>query len=287
MIRVYLLEVGELRRQMEERTPVLSGWDKLTDWQREKISRCAVSGTKALCMGGQLLLQYGACEWSVCALLQRGVSCRQQAVLGERGRKKEAFSGLPSAESAVAENGISWHILDLSRLSESIPAPQSLSVAYEPKGKPYILHVPWHYNLSHSGDYAALAISDAPVGLDIQQMRSYRDSLVKRFFSAEETAAYESLVSGDIQGGNMPVDACASITDVQRHNDIAQQMFGDRKTLFYTLWCRKEAYGKLLGTGLTENVLKRNMLEDVGAHLYEYGELSGYRVCVCSRNREV
>lgn len=240
MIQVYLLAVGELRCQMEKivyrkENPNgsssissiaadLPGWDKLAGWQQEKILRCANPGARALCMGGQLLLQFGAYAWSVCD---------------------------PLLQSEL----ISWRIIDFSRLSGYIPAPQPLAVAYEPKGKPYIRHVPWHYNLSHSGDYVALAISDAPVGIDIQQKRPYMDSLVKRFFSEVEAAVYES---------------------------AKKQLFGDRETLFYTLWCRKEAYGKLLGTGLTEDVLKRNMLEDVGVHLYEYGELPGYCVCVCS-----
>lgn len=239
MIQVYLLEVGELRRRMEKiastggnlDTAVLPGWDKLADWQREKVSRCVQHGARALCMGGQLLLQYGAHRMSVC----------EKPAMGKEG------------------NGIRWQQLDCSQLLEGIVSSLSLRVAYASKGKPYIWHVPWHYNLSHSGDYAALAISGAPVGIDIQQKRAYKDSLVKRFFSEAEAAAYESLFS----------------TDAQEYNTV-------RETFFYTLWCRKEAYGKLLGTGLTEDVLKRNMLEDMGVHLYEYENLPGYCVCVCS-----
>ena len=233
MIQVYLLAVGELRCQIEKNTASLPGWEKLAGWQQEKISRCAAPGTRALCMGGQLLLQYGACEWA-------------------------ASFDKSDAKPAAIENGISWRVIDFSELPEDIAAPQPLTVAYEAGGKPHILHVPWHYNLSHSGDYVALAISDASVGIDIQQMRPYRDSLVKRFFSAQEAAAYQSLVSVDVQRG---------------------------RTLFYTLWCRKEAYGKLLGTGLTEEVLGHNMLGDMGVCLYEYGELPGYRICVCDRGR--
>lgn len=241
MIQVYLLAVGKLRCHMEKiasagenvDTAVLPGWDRLADWQREKISRCAAPGARALCMGGQLLLQYGANEWAACASLMQG----------------ELYEGKKFPI-------ISWRIIDFDRLPECISAPQPLEAAYEPKGKPYILHVPWHYNLSHSGDYVALAISDVPVGVDIQQMRPYRDSLVKRFFSVEEAVAYENVSSENIRW---------------------------RECFFYTLWCRKEAYGKLLGTGLTEDVLKRNMLEDVGVHLYEYGEIPGYCICVCGK----
>ncbi len=270
MIQVYLLEVGKLRRQMEKTacagesmdTTVLPGWDKLADWQREKISRCAAPGARALCMGGQLLLQYGANEWAARASLMQG----------------ELYEGKKFPI-------ISWRIIDFDRLPECIPAPQPLEAAYEPKGKPYILHVPWHYNLSHSGDYVALAISDVPVGVDIQQMRPYKDSLVKRFFSEKEAALYESLLSSDVPKESTPAGESRVSADVLRQNDAKQQVFEDGETLFYTLWCRKEAYGKLLGTGLTEDVLKRNLLEDTGVHLYEYGELPGYRICVCGEKK--
>lgn len=226
MIQVYLLEVGELRRQMEKiastgenmDTAVLPGWDKLADWQQGKVSRCAQPGARALCMGGQLLLQYGAHRMSVC----------EKPTMGKEG------------------NGIRWQQLVCSQLLEGIVSPLPLQVAYASKGKPYIRHVPWHYNLSHSGDYAALAISDALVGIDIQQMKPYRETLVKRFFSEEEQQSVMEM------------------------------------TLFYTLWCRKEAYGKLKGTGLTEDVLRRNMLEETSVQLYEYGEIPGCRICVCS-----
>lgn len=262
MIQVYLLEVGDIRCRMEETTlsgdnpvaagcaggcgavqkvPVggtirkdLPGWDRLTPWQQDKISRCTQTGNRALCMGGQLLLQYVA--------YKKGVTYNMRS-LDDR--------------KQVENRAVIWQQLYYPCLLEDIPAPFPLQVAYEAHGKPYIVHMPWHYNLSHSGDYVAIAVGDESVGIDIQQMRSYKDSLVKRFFSEEEAAAHECFAAD--------------------HNWGCR----DRTELFYALWCRKEAYGKLKGTGLTEDVLKRNMLEDVGAHLYEYGGISGYRVCVC------
>lgn len=278
MIRVYVLEVGELRRQMERSVPLLSGWDKLTDWQREKVARYAAPGAGALCMGGQLLLQYGACEWSA----SPGQSERREKQAGSAHRAMEEEMVFDSWNAGPTEKGISWHNVDLSRICRTIPAPQPLQVACEARGKPYILHVPWHYNLSHSGDYAALAISDAPVGIDIQQMQPYRDSLVQRFFSAEEVAAYEKLVSAKVRGTS---SGWLDAVEARRRNTVVGQLFHDGASLFYTLWCRKEAYGKLLGTGLTEKVLKCNMLGDMDVYLYESGELPGYRICVCSRDR--
>ena len=159
MIQVYLLEVGELRHWMEKiastggnlDAAVLPGWDKLADWQQEKVSRCAQPGARALCMGGQLLLQYGAHRMFVCE---------------KQTKEKEG-------------NGIRWQQLVCSQLLKNIVSPLPLQVAYASKGKPYIRHVPWHYNLSHSGDYVALVISDAPVGIDIQQIYA-RDMLLQK-----------------------------------------------------------------------------------------------------------
>ena len=253
MIRVYVLEVGELRRQMENNIPVLSGWDKLTDWQREKVSRHTAPGAGALCMGGQLLLQYAAWEWSVSP--ERKQDFARQVVPAGRAAEEE------STGPAIRGTGITWQKAELSRICRTIPAPQPLQAACEARGKPYIRHVPWHYNLSHSGDYAALAVSDVPVGIDIQQMRPYRDS-------------------GRAHGRSMPLSG-SDAAGVGR-NMAAGQLFRDGESLFYTLWCRKEAYGKLLGTGLTEKVLKCNMLGDMDVRLYENGELPGYRICVCS-----
>lgn len=253
VIQVYLLEVGGLRLQIEQlrmeetgkgfhqNAAAVPGWDKLAAWQQEKVSGCARPGTRAQSMGGQLLLQYGA-------------------------HKKAAMEG-PRSPSIL------WRQLSYPQLLEEIPFPLPLQAACEPRGKPFIRQVPWHYNLSHSGDFAALAVSDAPVGIDIQQMCPYRESVVKRFFSQEEADAFEKGYFEYIREGGRVADA------------------SPRMSLFYTLWCRKEAYGKLTGTGLTEDVLKRNMLKDTGMGMYEYGEIPGYCVCVCGekerRGREM
>ncbi|MFG6358425.1 MAG: 4'-phosphopantetheinyl transferase superfamily protein [Acetatifactor sp.] len=284
MIQVYLLAVSELRRRMEEimsagkapKTPggaggdrvrqtvldggrfnmeTLPGWEVLAPWQQEKICRRAQTGARALSMGGQLLLQYGA--------------HRRRTLLRER-------QGGEDGERQT-DGAITWERLSYPRLLENIWAPLPLQAAYGLHGKPYIADVPWHYNLSHSGDYVALAMGDAPVGIDIQQMRPYRDTLVRRFFAEREAAAYER--TGETAAYERTGAAAGPGERLYADRESA---YGDRTAFFYMLWCRKEAYGKLRGTGLTEDVLKRNMLEDVDARLYEYSEIPGYRVCVCS-----
>lgn len=48
-------------------------------------------------------------------------------------------------------------------------------------GKPYVKNAPFHFSLSHSGDYAVCAISDSPVGVDIEQERELTEKFKKRF----------------------------------------------------------------------------------------------------------
>lgn len=106
--------------------------------------------------------------------------------------------------------------------------------AHNEHGKPYIVGQPIHYNISHSGYFVVLVTADTEVGVDIQEKRSARmESMAKRFFSNEEWQA---------------ISRCESEEE--------------KKNLFYRIWCRKEAYGKYLGVGLSSSLLSVNVLEE-------------------------
>ncbi len=101
--------------------------------------------------------------------------------------------------------------------------PSSLSFAYGDHGKPSVEGSPLHFNLSHSGDAAALAVStDRELGLDIEEMRPAQDLLdvARNFFAQAEVAS------------------------------IAVLPLSDRPQAFYRCWTRKEAYIKARGEGL-------------------------------------
>ena len=95
------------------------------------------------------------------------------------------------------------------------------------KGKPYLssqLNSSIQFNLSHTKDIALLAISnDSEVGVDIEHLDRKTDwqGIVKRFFTADEQQALFNLPEA-----------------------LQQQAF-------YELWTRKEAYMKVLGSGLS------------------------------------
>ena len=62
---------------------------------------------------------------------------------------------------------------------------------YSDTGKPYLRHGACHFNVSHSGDWALIALADTVVGVDIQRQQDNTDylGLAQRFFAPAEYAA--------------------------------------------------------------------------------------------------
>ena len=72
---------------------------------------------------------------------------------------------------------------------------RSVAIAPGEHGKPCLQEHPhWHFNLSHSGEWAVCALSDAPIGVDIEQWRSMDyERLARRWFSPGEVQALTEL----------------------------------------------------------------------------------------------
>jgi 4'-phosphopantetheinyl transferase len=105
--------------------------------------------------------------------------------------------------------------------------PRELRFDYGKQGKPQLAmakEAP-HFNLSHSGAHAVLAVSSgAEVGVDIECVRPIERELARRYFSAAEVAALDALSDGQWLDG------------------------------FFRCWTRKEAVLKAVGTGLLSNL---------------------------------
>ncbi len=102
--------------------------------------------------------------------------------------------------------------------------PRSLSFAANAFGKPRVADAgSLHFNLSHSGERAVLAISDGEVGIDLEAVRPIEHlDLARRYFHPQEVAAI--MGTGDETG--------------QRH-------------AFFLVWTLKEAVVKAVGDGLS------------------------------------
>ncbi len=106
-----------------------------------------------------------------------------------------------------------------------------LAYRYGENGKPYFRDFPLQFNLSHSGNYVLCAVSEEEIGADIQQHCGKNvEKISGRFFSKREAEAI-----------------------------AAEQAGEEREKLFYRLWARKEAYGKLTGKGIA-GVLETELL---------------------------
>lgn len=100
-------------------------------------------------------------------------------------------------------------------------AAHPLAIDLAPGGKPYLVAAPdIHFSLSHSGGWAVCALSDRPVGVDIERRTPGRRDVAERFFHKEETQYLNSL------------PLCA------------------REDAFYSLWTLKESFVKATGRGL-------------------------------------
>ncbi len=97
--------------------------------------------------------------------------------------------------------------------------PQKIEISTGLQGKPQVAGI--EFNLSHSGDVVAYAMSDRPIGIDIERIRSMDLSgIVERFFAPSEFAAWQQLPPSE------------------------------QEAAFFRTWTVKEAYLKAIGTGL-------------------------------------
>jgi 4'-phosphopantetheinyl transferase len=85
-------------------------------------------------------------------------------------------------------------------------------------GKPFLKnHSDIHFNLSHSENYVACAVSDSPVGVDIEHIQDVDLNIAKHYFFGSE---YEHILSSN-----------------------------DKKRTFFELWVLKESFMKMTGRG--------------------------------------
>ena len=98
--------------------------------------------------------------------------------VGEYRQKKadKLVSAIDKARSVGAGAVLRFAIEDATEYNYD-----NLTVLTDKNGKPYIKNNPFYFSLSHSGDYAVCAISDTPIGVDIEQERELTENFKKRF----------------------------------------------------------------------------------------------------------
>ena len=101
---------------------------------------------------------------------------------------------------------------------------------YNEHGKPMIVgHPEIFFNLSHCKEAAICVVSDQPVGVDVESVRSFNESLVRYTMNEAEVEEIESAE--------------------------------DQAVAFIRLWTMKESALKLIGTGIS-NELKQVLQQE-------------------------
>jgi 4'-phosphopantetheinyl transferase len=118
---------------------------------------------------------------------------------------------------------------------------------YGEHGKPFIVgHPELHFSLSHCKEAAVCVVSDQPVGIDVESIRAYKESLVNYTMNDEEIAQIKSAE--------------------------------DPAAFFIRLWTMKEATTKLIGTGISNDL---KSVIDARTYKYTTVERQRYIYTVC------
>ena len=126
-------------------------------------------------------------------------------------------------------------------------------MSFNERGKPYAVGSGAFFSVSHSGFCAAIAIDNAEVGLDVENLpESGRDymKIARRFYHPSE------------------------LSFVEKSDDPSRA--------FTRVWTRKEAYLKQLGIGISTDLGGFDTVSDeLSQRILSY-ELEGYELSVCA-----
>lgn len=139
------------------------------------------------------------------------------------------------------------------------------------KGKPYAENTGnVFFNISHSGNWVVVAVSDNPVGVDVEKMRKVPEGVAYRFFSEPEKQMLD-----------------------KAEDDI------EKAHIFFTLWTLKESFIKAIGKGLTKSLCSFTIIkngeagyelipdaETSGFYLHSYTFQSDYKLAACSGDND-
>ena len=122
------------------------------------------------------------------------------------------------------KNGTVTVLKDYSFITKEI-FEKNIVVEVEKNGKPEVKNNDsLFFNISHSGEYTVLAVSDKPVGIDVQEYKNINKRIADRFFNKKDSEYLDKFEDDEYM----------------------------KKTI--EVWTAKEAYVKMLGKGIGEGL---------------------------------
>lgn len=224
-LRIYLADIRPLYQEdMQKRV-----YERLDETRRRKADACKQPGAKAASLAAGFLAQHalwdnGYADWKVC--------------YGETGQPFVCRKGMTEQACPALAAGPASGAVSASAVGPATDA--GMRDGRRSEAAPCI-------SLSHSGDYAVCAVSDRPVGVDIQRIVPVRFGMLRRFFAKEEACAFQKRY--ELQKCKTGRARC---TDPAAAGDERSAVFlpGEVAHEFLRLWTVKESCMKLVGTGL-------------------------------------
>ncbi len=141
-------------------------------------------------------------------------------------------------------------------------------IRFSEKGKPFFPKATdIHFNISHSGEWVMCAVSDSPVGCDVEKTASIDLGIADKYFNKEER---EYIIS---QPQSLKTDA------------------------FFRLWTLKESFLKNIGKGLTvklsdfsiiidDEISITQTIEPNNKFYFKEFSIDDYKLACCSLSKE-
>lgn len=153
-----------------------------------------------------------------------------------------------------------WLLKEVLQMHEKNEA----DITYGYNGKPEIDGL--YFNLSHSHEVAVCAVSNSPVGCDVEKIDKAREKIATHFFTPQEMMHLN-------------------------------QFNGEKKDEeFYRLWTMKESYIKMTGEGMKLSFKRIEFQIGEAVHVFRDGKrcdcyireykLPGYKLTVCGQEHE-
>ncbi len=179
----------------------------------------------------------------------------------QRGNRIDSFLHVEDALRSLAGEWLTRLVL-----SEKLHMNFSeILIEQDKNGKPfYYAPSGIHFNISHSGDWSVCALSELPIGIDIEMVQPIDLSIAKDCFTENE---------------------------FERMTGFADK--NEQLDYFYTIWTIKESYLKAIGSGfskapdsfgaeiINDQILLTGDIE-AGYCFRKYNFEHGYKLCVCS-----
>lgn len=163
----------------------------------------------------------------------------------DRRKKADRFAKQADKDRCVLAGALLRHVLGHQE-------PQgAILIQIDEYGKPYMENG-LEFSLSHAGAWVGLAVSDKPVGLDIEGGRTFHDWVVSKFCK-DEQEWYEKLSDSEKESG------------------------------FYRLWTGKESYGKRDGRGMGIGFSTFSIFsEEISKEIYFQTLKENYYLSLCT-----